>query len=564
MDESRHHRTEVDPAAGDPVAGDPVAGDHGPLTGEFGAGAQLGGFVIERVAGRGGMGVVYRAKQLRPSRTVALKVVSPEFAGDAEFRSRFEHECEIAASIEHSNVIPVYEVGDAAGLLYIAMRYVEGTDLRAVITTEGRLSPARAGGILSQLAAALDAAHAHGLVHRDVKPANVLLAREGDREQVYLTDFGLAKPASSPGRTRVGAFVGTLDYAAPEQLQGQRVDARTDVYAAGCLLYEMLTGRVPFEQEHEASIIYAHMTSPPPSARALVPDLPPGIDAVIARAMAKNPDERYPSAGDLGRAAIAAVSGEWATESERSVAVGRAAPATEVGPPPAAAPAATAGPPSAVAPAAAAGPPSAAAPGPPERTARRRQIALAIGGGLALIAVVAVLVSGALGGSGGGHPHTVTVRTTPTPTVKTYRNASLGVSFSYPASWEPLTLKGSPADFGINAGTDHETRCALEIERGAGPANSSQLSQFAFVRDRSASAARTVKHYEVRSIQAEPAQNITGVGLVRISDTQGGHLGFFFRGRDVYIFDCITPAAQLDQVSRNQFEPLLRSVSIKG
>ena len=173
-----------------------------------------------------------------------------------------------------------------------------------------------------------------------------------------------------------------------------------------------------------------------------------------------------------------------------------------------------------------------------------------------------VLVSGALGGSGGDHPHTVTVHTTPAPTVKTYRNASLGVSFSYPASWEPLKLQGSPADFGINAGTDHETRCALEIERGAGPANSSQLSQFAFVRDRSASAARTVKHYEVRSIQAEPAQGITGVGLVRVSDTQGGHLGFFFRGRDVFIFDCITPAAQLDQVSRDQFEPLLRSVSI--
>ena len=514
--------------------------------------------MIDRVAGRGGMGVVYRAKQLRPSRTVALKVVSPEFAGDADFRSRFEHECEIAASIEHSNVIPVYEVGDAAGLLYIAMRYVEGTDLRAVITAEGRLSPARAGAILSQLAAALDAAHAHGLVHRDVKPANVLLAREGDREQVYLTDFGLAKPASSPGRTRVGAFVGTLDYAAPEQLQGQRVDARTDVYAAGCLLYEMLTGRVPFEQEHEASIIYAHMTSPPPSARALVPDLPPGIDAVIARAMAKNPDERYPSAGDLGRAAIAAVSGEWATEIERSVAVGRAAPAsagaagpaaptTEVGPPP----------PPAV-------PPAASDPGSGAARSPRRWIAWAAGAGLALIAIVAVLVSGAFGGSGGDHPHTVTIHTTPTPTVKTYRNASLGVSFSYPASWEPLTLKGSPADFGINAGTDHETRCALEIERGAGPASSSQLSQFAFVRDRSASAARTVKHYEVRSIQAEPAQNITGVGLVRVSDTQGGHLGFFFRGRDVYIFDCITPAAQLDQVSRDQFEPLLRSVSITG
>ena len=273
------------------------------------------------------MGVVYRARQLRPARTVALKVVSPELADDADFRSRFEHECEIAASIEHSNVIPVYEVGEESGQLYIAMRYVEGTDLRAVIAAEGRLEPVRATGILSQLSAALDAAHFRGLVHRDVKPGNVLLAREGEREHVYLTDFGLAKPASSAGRTRVGAFVGTLDYAAPEQLEGRRVDARTDVYAAGCMLFEMLAGRVPFEQDHEASIIWAHMASPPPSACALVPDLPREIDAVIARAMAKNPDERYPSAGDLGRAALAAVAGERATESERSVATGRAAPA---------------------------------------------------------------------------------------------------------------------------------------------------------------------------------------------------------------------------------------------
>ncbi len=547
MDEGRHDRTEVDRPVVDPTAVERV-----PAGGELSAEARLGGFVIERVAGRGGMGVVYRAKQLRPTRTVALKVVSPEFANDPEFRTRFEHECEIAASIEHSNVIPVYEVGDASGLLYIAMRYVEGTDLGAVIAAEGRLSLARATGILSQLCAALDAAHAHGLVHRDVKPGNVLLAREGDREQVYLTDFGLAKPMSSAGRTQVGRFVGTLDYAAPEQLQGQRVDARTDVYAAGCLLYEMLTGHVPFEQQHEASIIYAHMTSPPPSARALVPDLPPEIDAVIERAMAKNPDERYPSAGDLGRAALAAVAGGSAMELERSVGIGPAAPTasattasatTEPGsgsPPPPAVPPAS---------------------GQARRRPAGRAIALATGGGLVLIAIVVVLVSGALGGSGGDHPHTVTVRTTPTPTVKTYRNASLGISFSYPASWERLTLQGSPADFGMDAGTDHETRCALEIERGAGPASPSQEAQFAFVRDRSASAAKTVKHYELRSIQAEPAQNTTGVGLIRVSDTQGGHLGFFFRGRDVYIFDCITPAAQLDQVSTQQFEPLLRSVS---
>ncbi len=504
-----HDRTEVDP----------MAVNRTPTTGELTAGARCGGYVIDGVAGRGGMGIVYRATQLRPSRTVALKVVSPELADDADFRGRFEHECEITASIEHSNVIPVYEVGDESGLLYIAMRYVEGTDLRAVIAAEGRLNPARATEILSGVTAALDAAHARGLIHRDVKPGNVLLAREGEREHVYLTDFGLAKPASRAGRTRTGMFVGTLDYAAPEQLEGRQVDARTDVYAAGCMLFHMLTGRVPFEQEHEASIIWAHMASPPPSVRTVVPELPSAFDDVIARAMAKNPDERYASAGDLGRAARAVVSADPAS-------AGQAPPASG---------------------------------GPSRSGTGRGRIAAAVGGVLALGAIAAVLLSGAFGGSSG---RTVTARTTPTPAVKTYRNASLGVSFSYPSSWEALTLQGSPADFGTGAGTPNETRCALEIERGAGPADPSQLSQFAFVRDRSASAARTVAHYEVRSIQAEPAQNITGVGLIRVAGTQGGHLGFFFRGRDVYIFDCITPAARLDQVSREAFEPLLRSVRI--
>ncbi len=536
-DEPRENRTGVDPTLVDRLA----SASRPAAASELTPGAQFAGFVIDRIAGRGGMGVVYRAQQQRPARTVALKVVSPEFADDAEFRSRFEHECEIAASIEHSNVIPVYEVGDAAGHLYIAMRYVAGTDLGAILRAEGRLDPVRATRILAELTAALDAAHARGLVHRDIKPGNVLIAREGDRDHVYLTDFGLAKPASSDGRTRVGAFVGTLDYAAPEQLQGQRVDARTDVYAAGCLLFEMLTGRVPFAEEHEASIIYAHMSSPPPSARALVPDLPPEIDDVIARAMAKDPAERYPSAGDLGRAAMAAVAGELGTASERSVATGRAAPA---GAGPTAADAVTL-------------PPPGRAPVASTRSPRRGPVVAAVGGALVLVVIIVVLLSGALGGS---KQRTVTVRTTPTPTVRTYRNARAGISFSYPSSWEALTLPDSVADFGIGAGTNHETRCALELERGVGPASSSQLAQFAFVRDRSASAARQTKHYEVRAIQAEPAQNTTGVGLIRIAGTQGGHLGFFFRGRDVFIFDCITPAAGLDQVSREQFEPLLRSV----
>jgi predicted Ser/Thr protein kinase len=524
--------------------------------GELVVGARFAGYVIEGVAGQGGMGVVYRARQLRPSRIVALKVISPQLAGDRDFRERFAHESEIAASIEHSNVIPVYDVGEESNLLYITMRYVEGTDLRAVIEGEGRLAPPRAVEILAELTAALDAAHAHGLVHRDVKPANVLIAREGQREHVYLTDFGLAKLAASGGRTRAGMFVGTLDYAAPEQLEGQRVDARTDVYAAGCVLYQMLTGSLPFPQEHEAAIMWAHMSAEPRSVQELVPSLPGELDAVIARAIAKHPDDRYASAGDLGRDAIAAAEGRLPRLLERSVATGAAAPAGAL-------PAGSAGPP-------AGGPtsgPGAARAGRSRREASGRLAALS-GGALAVLVTLVLAVSGVFGSS--GHPAKVTTHapgstppktTVPAPSTKAYTNAALGVSFAYPASWQPLSLKGSPADFGIGSG-DGETRCALVIERGAGPARSSQEAQFAFVRARSASAAGTVKHYQLRAIQAEQGANIAGVGLIRVADQQGGHLGFFFRGRDVYTFDCITPAARLAQVDRQEFAPLLASVRI--
>ena len=499
--------------------------------GELAVGTQFAGYVIEGVAGQGGMGIVYRARQLRPSRIVALKVISPQLVSDSDFRERFAHESEIAASIEHSNVIPVYDVGEERNLLYIAMRYVEGTDLRAVLSAEGRLAPQRAVNILVELAAALDAAHAHGLVHRDVKPGNLLIAREGEREHVYLTDFGLAKLAASVGPTRTGTFVGTLDYAAPEQLKGQRVDARTDVYAAGCVLYQMLTGRVPFPHEHEAAIMWAQISAQPPSVRELVPSLPEELDAVIARAMAKNPDDRYPSAGDLARDAIAAAEGRRARLLERSVAIGPAAPAGAAPP-----------------------------------TSPVRRLALLVGGALVGVVIAVLAVSGVFGSTGRpGKPSAHRPRTTPTvpaPTTKTYTNSKIGVSFVYPARWQPLSLQGSPADFGIGSGAQ-ETRCALVIERGAGPVSGSQEAQFAFVRARSAFAARTVKHYQLRAIQAEQGANIAGVGLIRVSNEQGGHLGFFFRGRDVYVFDCITPAVSLDEVERQEFGPLLASVRIR-
>jgi hypothetical protein len=293
----------------------------------LGPGSELGGFLIEAVAGRGGMGVVYRARQLRPDRAVALKVISPEFANDPGFQARFERESELAAQIEHPNVIPVYSVGDDAGVLYIAMRFVVGTDLRAVLAQQGQLEPQRAATIIDQVAQALDAAHSHGLVHRDVKPSNVLMATSGGREHAYLTDFGLSRHVEgSRGVTATGALVGTIDYVAPEQVRGERVDARTDVYSLGCMLFQALTGSVPFPLPNDIAKVYAHSTQPPPVASERVPELPHAFDAVLARAMAKDPGERFLSAGDLGRAALAACDDTTLSRAERNVATGGASP----------------------------------------------------------------------------------------------------------------------------------------------------------------------------------------------------------------------------------------------
>ncbi|MGH2846975.1 MAG: serine/threonine-protein kinase, partial [Thermoleophilaceae bacterium] len=293
---------------------------------ELSTGAVVAGYRIEDVAGRGGMGVVYRATQLALDRPAALKVIAPDLADDVMFRERFKRESHTAASIDHPNVLPVYEAGETDGQLYIAMRYVEGTDLRELIRREGQLPPARTVRVLEQVAAALDAAHRRGLVHRDVKPANVLIAQNGD-EHVYLTDFGLTKHAASVGGvTKTGQFVGTPDYTAPEQIRGERADARTDVYALGCVLFQALTGRVPFERDSEVAKIYAHMTDPPPSLASAGPDAAAPLDGVVGRALAKDPGDRYPSAGDLGRAARVALEGAGPAVPERTVATGMAAP----------------------------------------------------------------------------------------------------------------------------------------------------------------------------------------------------------------------------------------------
>jgi serine/threonine protein kinase len=254
---------------------------------------------MRAVLGRGGMSVVYQAENLRLSNVIALKVLAPELAADDVFRARFLEESRIAASLNHPNVIPIYDMGSSDGLLYIAMRYVSGTDLRQIIKKRGRLQPETALFLLGQVARALDTAHHRGLVHRDVKPGNMLVERggdEGDPDHVYLADFGITKHAMSrTGLTSTGQFLGTIDYVAPEQIRGTSVLGLADQYSLGCVLYECLTGRVPFEKDLDAAIIWAHVEETPTMPTVLRPDLPPEIDDVFGRVLSKQPGGRYQS-----------------------------------------------------------------------------------------------------------------------------------------------------------------------------------------------------------------------------------------------------------------------------
>ena len=261
---------------------------------------EVSGYKIEEEAGRGGWSVVYRAVQASLNRPVALKVMAPELASDPGFRARFRRECEIAASLDHPHVVPIYDAGEAGGILYVAMRWVHGADLAALAP----LDAARAVRIVTQVGAALDAAHARGLVHRDVKPGNVLIEQRADGDHAYLTDFGLTKEISpDPGLTEAGRWLGTVDFAAPEQIRGQPTDPRSDAYSLGCVLGFALTGAVPYPRATPAATMQAHLQEPPPQ-------LPPphsALNGVLARALAKNPDWRFQTAGELGRAAGAVV-----------------------------------------------------------------------------------------------------------------------------------------------------------------------------------------------------------------------------------------------------------------
>ena len=274
-------------------------------------GTRLAGYQIQALLGRGGMGVVYLAEQDRPHRQVALKLLLDPATASQAFRERFLRESELAAAIDHPNVLPVYDAGDTDGVLWIAMRYVDGIDLAALLAKGGALAPEQALAIAGQVAGALDAAHARGLVHRDVKPGNVLLAVEdGAVTHAYLADFGLTKRVGGArGLTVSGQVLGTIDYVAPEQIEGGQVDGRADQYSLGCVLFESLAGTVPFRRDSELAVLWAQVNDPPPRISEHRPDLPAALDDVIGRALAKAPGDRYPSCGALVATAQAALTG---------------------------------------------------------------------------------------------------------------------------------------------------------------------------------------------------------------------------------------------------------------
>jgi serine/threonine protein kinase len=319
-----------------------VSGELPSASGGLAPGSRIAGYLIEEQVGRGGMAVVYRAADPRLNRSVALKILAPELVGDAAFRQRFIREMRAAASVDHPHIVPVFDAGEADGALFIAMRYVSGPDLRTLLDAERKLPAARVVHIVAQVASALDEAHFRGLIHRDVKPGNMLIgtvAGSGQPDHVYLSDFGLSKPTlSSANLTLTGQFLGTIDYMAPEQVEGRSVDGRADEYALGCTTFEMLAGAPPFKRDQGLAVMWAQLSAAAPSLRAERPDLSPAVDQVIARALAKSPDDRYPTCTAFATAlraacGLAAVAPEAAQPRAAGPPTQRAhAPGSQAGP----------------------------------------------------------------------------------------------------------------------------------------------------------------------------------------------------------------------------------------
>jgi Protein kinase domain len=295
------------------------------VTGDLKNGETFGAYNIAGVVGSGGMGVVYRAEQRSLGRTVALKVIRPEIADSGDYRSRFLREARLAAAVDHPNVVTVFEVGEQAGLLYLAMQWVDGTDLRALLDAQHRLAPDRAVRIGTQVASALDAVHEAGLIHRDVKPSNVLVRDIGGQDHAYLTDFGIAKMPDAHGDlTRTGWLIGTAGYLSPEQIRGEGASPRSDLYALGCVLFEALTGQRPFGSGHDAAVLWASASGPRPVASALCPALGPGYDAFLQRALAIDPAHRFASGREFAAALEAAHASQRGSAGQDPAAAGTA------------------------------------------------------------------------------------------------------------------------------------------------------------------------------------------------------------------------------------------------
>ena len=412
------------------------------MSADLGAGSTFGLYRIESLLGRGGMSVVYLAEDTRLGRRVAIKVLSAELAADDAFRSRFVRESQLAAGLEHPNIVPVYEAGEAEGQLFIAMRYVRGTDLRTLLTREGPFDSDRTIALLRPVAAALDAAHRRGLVHRDVKPANILIATDEGEEHVYLSDFGLSKHTSSrSGLTKTGTFMGTVDYVAPEQIQGHDVDGRTDGYSLACVLFECLTAKVPFAKDSDVATLFGHIQDPPPRVTQARESLPSEIDEVIAQGMAKNPDDRPQTATALIDRAARALGAPSGPKEAPSIP---AAP-TVLAPPPAPGWAASTAPPE-TGPATVPPFTSPAADPPSKRggSSNARLIGIFGAAGVAIAAIL-VVVGLSLGGGDGPGPSPSPATPTPPPPIETANASPVTIPADGTANPYPATIEVSGA-----------------------------------------------------------------------------------------------------------------------
>jgi hypothetical protein len=541
------------------------------------AGSVFAGHRIEGLVGRGGMGVVYRATDLALDRVVALKAIAPELAEDAGFRARFQLESRIAASISHPNVITIFHAGEDAGELFITMQYIEGSDLGGLIVRNGTLDERLAGRIFGQVASALAAAHDRGLVHRDVKPGNVLLAGEDSRTHAFLTDFGLTKRLSArSGMTATGVLVGTIDYIAPEQVEGRRLDARTDVYALGCVLFHALAGRIPYPRDTDMAKLYAHTMSEPPSLREAMPGVSAQLEAVVRRAMAKRPDDRFQTADELGVAILEATKQDHDIRSPSAAAAtlptAEAAPTAPAAPAPEAAPAPTAAPsgrgPSVLPPGAASAARDPAAAEPRHDAGRRAPARPRAGnrGAWALVLAVTVLAAVGVGlvASRGGAPPGPSGTASPsraatTDTPKPF--AARSFTATYPAGWTIVQNDTSVDGARRSAFWSPDRSAGITIDRTAGV--SGTPSDFAAQVERnlgqSASGYRQIRSDSL-TLAGRPATELVFATDGTRSPARGAAY-VFFAGDAVYV---VTSTGKVDADVRRRGEDVAASVRPRG